>query len=43
MCYVKYKNYLNFVNKIVEINVIDKCFLSDELGFMIGSVIVKIR
>lgn len=43
VCYAKHKNHSNFVNKTVEINAIDKCFLSDEPGLMIGSAIAKTR
>lgn len=27
----------------MEVNVIDKCFINDELGFMIGSVVVWMK
>lgn len=43
VCYAKHKNHSNFVNKTVEINAIDKCFLSDEPGLMIGGAIAKTR
>lgn len=43
VCYVRHKNHANFDYKTVEVNAIDKCFINDEPGLMIGSAVARTK
>lgn len=42
-CYARHKNHANFENKTVEVSAIDKYFINDEPGLMIGSSVLRTK
>jgi hypothetical protein len=43
VCFAKHKDHANFQNKIVEVNALERGFISEEPGLMIGSVVAKTK
>lgn len=43
VCYARHRNHTNFDNKTVEVNAIEKCFINDEPGLMIGSAVARTK
>lgn len=42
-CYARHNNHANFENKAVEVTAIDKSFINDEPGLMIGSAVARMK
>jgi hypothetical protein len=43
VCFAKHKDHANLQNKIVEVNAVDKGFICEEPGLMIGNVVAKTK
>jgi hypothetical protein len=43
VCFAKHKDHANLQNKIVEVNALDKGFICEKPGLMIGNVVAKTK